>query len=477
MDKKNRPDDPLDDLMKSLREEETEITSGEKETSFDPEIARSEVNRKHRVENFSLNIEGEEPKHFNREVYFSNPPQTNLRVPQGGSLKQNPQKTIKLEKKTPVPEKTVSGYRAFMQREFKKTWYIETFSSLAVILAIIAICSLIIISYTITGLNDILGIPNNDTIVEVTIDDEDDTNSVIDTLDDYGLITNSSCCKLFAKVIKIKNTGYTPGVYTFTADTGLEKMLTKIKVSATTTETVKLTFPEGWTIDQIGEKLEKYDVCTKTAFYQTINNIDFSAQFPFLKGISEKGNRYKVLEGFIFPDTYEFYINEAPSSVVKKFLTNFDNKWTTKMQTRAEKLGYTPDEVVRIASIIEREAYSSAQMPGIASVLQNRLKNGSAFPTLGCDSTTDFLEAYVKPNCTSQEYVKYIQKYDTHLCSGLPAGAICSPGMSAIEAVLYPDDSDYYYFVHDKNGKIYYAKTGAQHEKNIDKVYRVNNSK
>lgn len=469
--RKNIPDDPLDDLLRSFEEEEIMLFETEKkDEKFNPDLIRSEVERKNRVEQFSLNIDGEEIPKYNGEVYFSDPPQSNRKEAVGGKISNQ---SATKNKSDSVKEKKQFKFKNF---NFKHNWIIPTASSLVLTIATIVVLSVFLIAYMITAINDIFGISRDGEYVDVEIDGQDTRSKVIDVLDDEGLITNSSFCKLFAFVFNISDEGYTSGVYSLSADMGLEKMLAKIRLPSTSTETITLTFPEGWTVDQIADKLELYEVCSKTALLQTIDKTDFSDEYVFLKGIDNRDKRYRVLEGFLFPDTYEFYIGESPSSVVKRFLNNFDSKWTEDFQKRADKLEYTADQVITLASIIEREAYSKQQMAPISSVLHNRLDNPGVYPTLQCDSSTSYLQTYVKPNCTSSEYINYVQNYDTYLCYRFPAGAIANPGLSAIKAALYPEDTDYNFFQHDKNGTIYYAVTASQHRTNTEKVWKVNNS-
>jgi UPF0755 protein len=133
----------------------------------------------------------------------------------------------------------------------------------------------------------------------------------------------------------------------------------------------------------------------------------------------------------------------------------------------------TVDEIVTLASIIQAEAANSGQMKDISSVLHNRLDKPGTFPRLECDSTEKYLVETIKVTLTSsttdtQKYIAYRDLYDTYStdCKGLPVGAICNPGASAINAALYPSDTNYNYFRHDVKGKVYYANTFAEHEQN-----------
>ena len=110
----------------------------------------------------------------------------------------------------------------------------------------------------------------------------------------------------------------------------------------------------------------------------------------------------------------------------------------------------------------------------ISSVIHNRLNNSVSWPTLGCDSTANYIKNYVRPNVSSSDAIIFEQNYNTYYCQGLPPGPICNPGDDAIRAALYPDDTNYYYFRHDKYGEIYMARTQAEHDENGNKVLRAN---
>ena len=132
------------------------------------------------------------------------------------------------------------------------------------------------------------------------------------------------------------------------------------------------------------------------------------------------------------------------------------------------------DEIIIIASIIQREAGNAEQMPLVSSVIHNRLNHSVSYPTLGCDATSNYIEKYVKPNVTSAQAQTYLSYYDTSSIKGLPAGPICNPGIDAIEAALYPEQTNYYYFCHDNSGQIYLAETNAEHDRNLLEVLRKN---
>lgn len=235
-------------------------------------------------------------------------------------------------------------------------------------------------------------------------------------------------------------------------------------ITESTSNTVKVTFPEGYTVADIALKLEENGVCSADGFMTEANNTEYLTEFNI--EISEPESRSFVLEGYLFPDTYEFYRNENPSSVIKRFIRNFNSKITDEMKARADELGYSLDEILTIASIVQEEAGKASEDKKISSVIHNRL-NSSDFPKLQCDACTFYLRDSVKPYVSEEKYEELLQSYSTYNCYGLPEGPITNPGLDSINAALYPDDTDYYFFISDADGQYYYAKTWDEHQQNI----------
>ena len=347
----------------------------------------------------------------------------------------------------------------------------------AVILFAFIILFTTLTSYiSISGLNDILAINTSDVVIKVEIPEDPTYNDILDILHDNDLIKQKTLCNIFAKFRHYddEDNKYLSGVYYLDRTMGIEGMLNKCMAAPESADTVTLGFPEGWTIKQIFEKLEKYDVCKTDRLYTALNDVDY--EFDFVRNLTPEEERYQLLEGYIFPDTYDFYVDADANYVIRKFLSNFNDRWTDEYQARADKLGYSMDEIIIIASIIQKEAADSSQMKAVSSVIHNRLKNSVKFPTLGCDSTAIYVSNYVKPVVGGSRGNYYLSKYDTAANRGLPPGPICNPGIDAIEAALYPSDTNYYYFLHDNSGKIYMAKTQKEHEGNYVLAIKANNA-
>lgn len=358
-------------------------------------------------------------------------------------------------------------------------------SIIAIAVVVAVFVSAVLIKIPIMGcINDILAIDVSSDEYRVTLDEDCDVNEVIDILAEKNLINNPLFCKIFARLMghyettdykkNIVKIVYPAGEYYLNSSMGLEGMLREIKTNGDDSNTVVLTFPEGYTVEQIVEKLDSNGVCSAESLYKVMLSDELYEKYDFLLAIENKELRYRVLEGFLYPDTYEFYVGESPISVLERFLKNFDEKWDDAYSTRATELGYTVDEIITVASIIEKEASNAEQMSLVASVLYNRLKS-SSFPKLECDSTQNYIEQY-KEFMSSSEYSTFMKVYDTYQTTGLPEGPICCPGAEAIYAALYFENTNYYFFAHDKEGKIYLAETFSQHEVNNNEINRVNSA-
>ena len=214
------------------------------------------------------------------------------------------------------------------------------------------------------------------------------------------------------------------------------------------------------------------------------------ADYGFLKEINHNDVLYK-LEGYLFPDTYNFYKNTNVKEVINKFLSNYEKKINKKEVTsdsdeklsivqRANNAGVSMKDLINLASLIQAEAANEDDMYMVSSVIHNRLKtidNGMVSPfgeggmgLLGIDSTV-WYPFRTKEAVPEDLRSKYPTNYDTYLNKGLPPGPICNPGAVAIDAALSPKNTQYYYFCHSKDEKkSYYAKTLSEHNQNLKKA-------
>ena len=345
---------------------------------------------------------------------------------------------------------------------------------------IVIIVSVVVSIYAILCMNDIFAITKTKSNVTVSYSQQlESSNDAINLLSEKGLIKCKNFCKLFVKLrdgfIKSNRLGgpYEAGVYYLNGKMGLEGMLLTLQGDTATSETVTLAFPEGLTVPEIVNKLSDNDVCDKAALLSVIQSTEYS--YSLVADLKASDSIPYRLEGFMFPDTYEFFIGESASSVVTKFLENGESKFTEEFKQRCNELGYTPYEIMTIASIIQKEAANDEQMKTISAVLHNRLKDKANFPTIGCQSTADYITNKVSPNLSSTSshtadyYMAYYNTNNSSTVVGLPAGPICNPGTAAINAALYPENSDVKFFFHDTKGVMYTAKTYAEFKSKVQK--------
>ncbi len=350
----------------------------------------------------------------------------------------------------------------------------------AIATRVIIIVLALLLSIRLTSvINDILGFGRSTDSQTFTISEDDmTTNKIIGQLDRKGFIKHSVECKVFIVLTdSMRSEDYTKatylkGDYVLSKNMGIEKMLLQC-MNIQRQETVEVSVPEGYNVVQIGEALEKNKVCSQEDFLKACSKTDYD--FDFLQNIDNADSRYAALEGYLYPDTYEFYVGQDAESVVKKMLSNFQSKWTDEYAARAEEINMTMDQVLTMASIVQKEDSKASNMAYISSVFYNRL-NSSNFPTLQSDATVNYVKEYIKPQVTETEYNTYLDLYSTYNCKGLPIGAICNPGNDAIKAVLWPETTSYYFFAHDDDGNIYLARTANEQNANVNKAAKSSSS-
>jgi len=431
------------------------------------------ISRRDVVRNFHVDIDEnalhesdrteEQPQRKDKAIYFAN------RQPARNQTARRKQTPVAAQGRKSEAQRKLNAQR---QKEHEQILRLKRILAAC----IIVLCSAILSAYAISCLNDVLALGRSDEIVTVTIEKGSDYTDIIDALGDSKLVKHEWFCKLFTNFRSFDKKKYLHGIYYLTADMGVEGMLNSMRENQTSDETIRLYFPEGWTIQQIVEKLDANHVCPKEYIYTALREVDFENEF--IADLPADGSRYFNLEGYLFPDTYDFFVSdkengigENPSSVVRKLLKNFESKWTEIYDKRAKELGLSQDEVMTIASIIQKEAADESQMTAISSVIHNRLNHPASYPTLGCDSTKNYVTNYLSKAIGSAAATPFINNYDTNgIHSGLPAGPICNPGVAAIEAALNPDDTSYYFFCHNNKGKLYLAKNYDEFQRNWTQV-------
>jgi UPF0755 protein len=221
--------------------------------------------------------------------------------------------------------------------------------------------------------------------------------------------------------------------------------------------TTRFTIPEGYDIARTIDVLESKGLINRETFLKEIAEGQFD--YWFLEDAPEGENR---LEGYLYPETYEIFTNATEYDIINKMLSQFGKLFTEEDYQRAQELGMTINQVITLASIIEREAVVSVDRPIISGVFYNRLKIG--MPLQSC-ATVQYILGEQKPVLSTAD-TQIESPYNTYIISGLPPAPICSPGIESINAALWPTETDYLYFLAKGDGSHVFSITYQEHLRN-----------
>lgn len=322
--------------------------------------------------------------------------------------------------------------------------------------------SVCICAVVIPVASDAFSLASSDREETVIIPEGADTDAVSSLLAEKGLIRFPIAYRLYAK-FRSFGENYLSGEFTLNDSMSYDELRLALSPKKGVREQIKITIPEGLTTDEIIEIFVSQGIGTKEGFVNAIENGgDFG--YGFLSEIQDSEERTYRLDGYLFPDTYFVYADSSETEIISKLLSVFNRKFDEEMRVAAKANGYTVDEVLRIASIVEREAYYRSDMPAIASVFLNRLKS-KKFSRLESDATVKYIKTISGDTSapTAEDIEMLDHPYNTYKIKGLPPGAICSPGYDAIFSVVYPAGTDYYYFVSAKDKSTVFSKTYAEH--------------
>lgn len=328
----------------------------------------------------------------------------------------------------------------------------------------------IVLAMVIIGFGkDMLGIGKSDTTKLIIIKEGATTEQIAEQLKDEGIIKSPKFFVLFSRLRKADSM-YIAGEHFIRANMAYETIIQNLTTDEEENKnSVEVTFPEGITIFDAAQILEENNVCSQEDFLFYFNAAGYGFEFEDMLPVDSQ-LKFKPMEGYVFPDTYYFYEEMDPEKVCQKIYLNFDNKLTDDRIKKMEELQISLDELITFASIVQKEAATTNTMTMVASVFWNRLNNPDEFPKLQSDPTTNYVNNVIKPN--QDVYNKtMIEAYDTYQGAGLPPGAICNPGIEAIDAVLANQKSDYFYFIANiYTGETLFAETLEQHEANEQKI-------
>lgn len=379
-------------------------------------------------------------------------------------------KSQKQKKKKPAPKKQSTGL-------------LSGISKIIIYLILVFGISIYISISTIKIANDVFAFVKPDEEITVTIPEGASTKQVAKILKENGVINHPFIYRLYTE-FRISKRAYLTGEYeagehVVNPMMNYDKLLLELShVETTDNSVVRIMIPEGYTINEILELFEKNGMKKKEEFMEALQ--EFEYDYKFMSGLTkEELSEYRFdtnygyrLEGYLFPDTYDFYVDENPISVISKLLDNFDRKFDEKFYERCEELGYTVDEIITIASMIEREGNNVHDYSKISSVFHNRLKNSASYPFLDSDATIQYALGGHKAKLEKGD-TDIVHPYNTYKNRGLPPGAIANPGYEAIYAALYPESTPYYYFLSRSDGVTVYSRTYQEHQRAIEESNRI----
>lgn len=300
---------------------------------------------------------------------------------------------------------------------------------------------------------------NDESYVDFEIYSGNTTKTIAKNLEEAGLIRSQWA---FKEIVKENNFDgkLQAGKYKLSKSMDLSEIVKILGKGKVYIETTKVVIPEGYEFNMIVSKLVEQGLIDEEKFKQLANEYDF--KYRFLSGINNKTNR---LEGYLFPATYNFEKGIDELGILKIMLDKFDSVFKDEYYDRADELGMSVNEIVTLASIIEREGAKSDEFPIISGVFHNRLKDRMLLQSC---ATVQYVIGERKPVLSNKD-IKIESPFNTYKYEGLPPYPIASPGEMALKAALYPEDTQYYYFVVSGKGdnRHIFSKTLKEHEKAI----------
>ena len=323
----------------------------------------------------------------------------------------------------------------------------------------IIIIVILFLSSLLAFINTIKKPLTTDSDIVIKIDEGDSFYSIINKLSENNKIKGVPFIKLYVKVLG-RNIEVKQGEYLLQKNISVDELIETL-----TTESplniVNLTVPEGYTIDDIAEKLENEGICSREDFLIAINEYNLP---KYVKKNSEK--RYN-LEGYLFPDTYLIKVGETPKEIIEKMVLRFEEVFKIAIdETNTSVKEEDIETVMTIASIIEKEARINEERPLISSVIVNRLNDGMK---LQIDATVIYaLGEHV--NTVLYSHLEVDSPYNTYQNYGLPIGPISNPGLESIKAALKPEETDYLFYVLQDDKTHYFTNNDIDFKNKLEEL-------
>ena len=314
--------------------------------------------------------------------------------------------------------------------------------------------------------NDLCSLNKDYTEVTIVVEEDDHVKDVAKKLKKAGLINHKGFFRMVGAFLHARST-IDPGTYEgLNSDMDYRCLINSMHdYEAEAREAaglVQVTIREGLTVNEIIDLLAQSGVSTKEELVDAAANFEFE-DYTFLD--NDKKGSVSRMEGYLFPDTYEFDTNKSAVFALDTMLTGFVNQISEDMKADMEKHGQSLHDIITMASIIEKEGIGDEnERKNIASVLYNRLDedNEETYGYLQMDTTIYYALSLEGKDKTAFDK-DMNSPYNTYLHDGLPTGPICNPGLDSIMAAIYPNDTDYYYFAAGKDGVNHFNKTFSEH--------------
>lgn len=362
------------------------------------------------------------------------------------------------------------------EREYGLYWYSGLWNILRPIL--IACATLVVVIGLIyTGWTKIYDgflspmEPGSTEEVGFTVENGQSLTKVSNNLEAAGLIHNRSVFKYYCDFAGMGQK-IQAGSYKLTRSMTMSEIADQLTTGDGNPIVRNITLIPGWTVEDFAEKLASDGVIAdKDAFLELCKTGDAFTDYYYIADVKATANASKrkyILEGYLAPNTYEVYMTAADEEILRKLLSQTEAVFPADYQTRATELGMTMDEVITLASLIEKEA-KAADFTKVSAVFHNRLKQNIK---LGSDVTIHYITGVRKMNLTNSD-LQIDSPYNTYKYAGLPVGPICNPSAEAITAALYPDETyvaeNYLYFCSKdpESGELYFSKTQAEHDQAV----------
>ena len=332
--------------------------------------------------------------------------------------------------------------------------------------------------------DDVLSLTKDDTEVSVTVPDGATISQIAAELKGKNLVRYEWLFKAYCWISHAESK-IEPGTYTLSGKYDYHALVANMIEASPDRAVVSVTIPEGYECKDIFALLDENGVCSYNALTETAATYEFD--YEFLQDVAY-GSENR-LEGYLFPDTYEFYVGDDPENVIDKFLRNFNNKFTEDLYTALDELnvrlaeqmranGFTEPEItaaklslndlITVASLVEKETAKTSESASIASVIYNRLCS-KLYPCLEIDATIQYALGERKEVLSNADK-GVISPYNTYTNAGLPAGPIANPGMSSIRAALYPSETKYFFYALGADGVHHFSETYYEHQNFLDEL-------